>query len=41
MALAVDVDWRQGGVLVIDNVAAAHGRRAFTGSCRVLVAMSH
>ena len=40
LALAVDVDWRQGDVLVIDNVAVAHGRRAFAGSRRVLVAMS-
>ncbi|MGA5823904.1 TauD/TfdA family dioxygenase [Kitasatospora sp. NPDC094028] len=29
-----------GDVLVIDNVAVAHRRRAFTGSRRVLVAMS-
>ncbi|MFJ6656763.1 TauD/TfdA family dioxygenase [Streptomyces sp. NPDC091377] len=37
---AVDVDWRSGDVLLIDNVLLAHGRRPFTGSRRVLVAMS-
>jgi alpha-ketoglutarate-dependent taurine dioxygenase len=40
LALAVDVDWRAGDVLLIDNVAVAHGRRSFTGSRRVLVGMS-
>ncbi|MGW7531799.1 TauD/TfdA family dioxygenase [Amycolatopsis sp. NPDC054798] len=38
--LAVDVQWRLGDVLLIDNVAVAHGRRAYTGSRRILVAMS-
>jgi len=37
---AVDVDWRAGDVLLLDNVLVAHGRRKFTGSRRVLVAMS-
>ncbi|MGW6916285.1 TauD/TfdA family dioxygenase [Kitasatospora sp. NPDC054939] len=37
---AVDVDWRQGDLLLIDNVLVGHGRRPFTGSRRVLVAMS-
>ncbi|TMR20499.1 hypothetical protein ETD86_18705 [Nonomuraea turkmeniaca] len=38
---AVDVDWRTGDVLLIDNVLVAHGRRPFEGTRRVLVAMSH
>ncbi|MEU6895243.1 TauD/TfdA family dioxygenase [Streptomyces sp. NPDC046557] len=37
---AVDVDWRRGDLLLIDNVLVGHGRRPFTGSRRVLVAMS-
>ncbi|MFD4941301.1 TauD/TfdA family dioxygenase [Streptomyces sp. NPDC058239] len=37
---AVDVDWRRGDLLLVDNVAAAHGRRPYTGERRVLVAMS-
>ncbi|MEV7020397.1 TauD/TfdA family dioxygenase [Streptomyces sp. NPDC093991] len=37
--LAVDVDWREGDVLVIDNVLTAHGRRPFEGTRRILVAM--
>ncbi|SOD64428.1 Taurine dioxygenase, alpha-ketoglutarate-dependent [Streptomyces zhaozhouensis] len=37
---AVDVDWRRGDLMLIDNVLVAHGRRPFTGSRRVLVAMS-
>jgi alpha-ketoglutarate-dependent taurine dioxygenase len=40
LAAAVDVDWRAGDLLVIDNVLLAHGRRPFTGPRRVLVAMS-
>jgi alpha-ketoglutarate-dependent taurine dioxygenase len=37
---AVNVDWRAGDVLIIDNVLVAHGRQPFTGPRRVLVAMS-
>ncbi|MEU1516073.1 TauD/TfdA family dioxygenase [Streptomyces sp. NPDC005811] len=37
---AVDVNWRAGDVMVIDNLLLAHGRRPFTGDRRVLVAMS-
>ncbi|MFF8098104.1 TauD/TfdA family dioxygenase [Streptomyces sp. NPDC016675] len=37
---AVDVDWRTGDLLLIDNVLVAHGRRPFTGPRRILVAMS-
>ncbi|MFF2045463.1 TauD/TfdA family dioxygenase [Kitasatospora sp. NPDC058170] len=37
---AVDVDWRDGDLLLIDNILVGHGRRAFTGRRRVLVAMS-
>jgi alpha-ketoglutarate-dependent taurine dioxygenase len=40
LAAAVDVDWHAGDLLLVDNVLAAHGRRPFTGSRRVLVAMS-
>ncbi|MFC8208925.1 MULTISPECIES: TauD/TfdA family dioxygenase [Streptomyces] len=40
LEVAVDVDWRQGDLMVIDNVAVGHGRRPFTGDRRVLVAMS-
>jgi len=38
--LAVDVPWRRGDLLLIDNVLVAHGRRPFEGERRVLVAMS-
>ncbi|MFJ5884185.1 TauD/TfdA family dioxygenase [Kitasatospora cineracea] len=38
---AVDVDWNAGDLLLIDNVLVGHGRRPFTGSRRVLVAMSN
>ncbi|MEU6077198.1 TauD/TfdA family dioxygenase [Micromonospora sp. NPDC047074] len=37
---AIDVDWRVGDLLLIDNVLTAHGRRPYTGDRRVLVAMS-
>ncbi|MFE2107292.1 TauD/TfdA family dioxygenase [Kitasatospora sp. NPDC059463] len=37
---AVDVDWRRGDLMVIDNVLVGHGRRPFTGGRRVLVAMT-
>jgi alpha-ketoglutarate-dependent taurine dioxygenase len=40
LANAVDVDWRPGDVLLIDNVLVGHGRRPFEGKRRVLVAMS-
>ncbi|WP_232430481.1 TauD/TfdA family dioxygenase [Salinispora pacifica] len=40
LAEAVDVDWHQGDLMVIDNVAVGHGRRPFTGPRRILVAMS-
>ncbi|MEU9115313.1 TauD/TfdA family dioxygenase [Streptomyces sp. NPDC048483] len=33
-------DWAGGDVLVIDNIILAHGRRPYSGSRRVLVAMS-
>lgn len=32
--------WRDGDVLLVDNIAVAHGREAFGGSRRVLVAMA-
>jgi alpha-ketoglutarate-dependent taurine dioxygenase len=37
---AVNVDWRVGDLLLIDNLLVGHGRRPFTGHRRVLVAMS-
>jgi alpha-ketoglutarate-dependent taurine dioxygenase len=37
---AVDVEWQYGDMLLIDNVAVAHGRRPFAGSRRILVGMS-
>lgn len=37
---AVDVDWHDGDVLLIDNVLVGHGRRPYTGDRRILVAMS-
>ncbi|MFJ5310265.1 TauD/TfdA family dioxygenase [Streptomyces sp. NPDC088350] len=40
LASAVDVDWRTGDLLLIDNVLVGHGRRPYTGARRVLVAMS-
>ncbi|MEW1749005.1 TauD/TfdA family dioxygenase [Streptomyces angustmyceticus] len=40
MRLAVDVDWQVGDLLLVDNVAVAHGRRTYTGERRILVAMS-
>ncbi|WP_433385375.1 TauD/TfdA family dioxygenase [Micromonospora sp. KLBMP9576] len=40
LAAAVDVDWRVGDLLLIDNILTAHGRRPYTGDRRVLVAMS-
>lgn len=40
LAAAVDVDWRTGDLLLIDNILVGHGRRPFTGQRRILVAMS-
>ncbi|MER6086003.1 TauD/TfdA family dioxygenase [Streptomyces sp. NPDC001833] len=40
LELAVDVAWEEGDVLLVDNLAVAHGRRPFSGSRRVLIAMS-
>jgi alpha-ketoglutarate-dependent taurine dioxygenase len=40
LAGAVDVDWRTGDLMLIDNLLVAHGRRPFTGRRRVLVAMT-
>lgn len=40
LACAVDVNWRAGDLLLIDNLLVGHGRRPFTGPRRVLVAMS-
>lgn len=37
---AVDVDWQDGDLLLIDNVLVGHGRRPYTGNRRILVAMS-
>jgi alpha-ketoglutarate-dependent taurine dioxygenase len=40
LKLAVDVGWQRGDLLLIDNVAVGHGRRAYTGARRILVSMS-
>jgi alpha-ketoglutarate-dependent taurine dioxygenase len=32
--------WQEGDIMVIDNILAMHGRKPFTGSRRVLVAMA-
>jgi hypothetical protein len=40
LSLSCESDWQIGDVLLIDNVAVAHGRRPFTGDRRILVAMS-
>ncbi|MCA2219513.1 TauD/TfdA family dioxygenase [Jidongwangia harbinensis] len=37
---AQDCDWREGDLMLIDNVLVGHGRRSFTGARRILVAMS-
>lgn len=39
-AETVDVEWRDGDVLLVDNVLTAHGRRSYTPPRRVLVAMA-
>ena len=31
--------WRQGDVMMIDNILAMHGRKPYTGSRKVVVAM--
>ncbi|MFE0172220.1 AMP-binding protein [Streptomyces sp. NPDC059002] len=35
------VRWQKGDVLIVDNMAAAHGRMPYQGRRQVLVAMSH
>jgi alpha-ketoglutarate-dependent taurine dioxygenase len=40
LSLSRESGWQVGDVLLIDNVAVAHGRRPFTGDRRILVAMS-
>jgi alpha-ketoglutarate-dependent taurine dioxygenase len=40
LSLSRETAWQDGDVLLIDNVAVAHGRRPFTGDRRILVAMS-
>jgi alpha-ketoglutarate-dependent taurine dioxygenase len=37
---AIDVVWRTGDLVLIDNILVAHGRRPYAGRRRVLVAMS-
>ncbi|WP_328537497.1 TauD/TfdA family dioxygenase [Streptomyces sp. NBC_00344] len=39
LEFAVDVDWHQGDLLLIDNVLVGHGRRSYAGDRRILVAM--
>ncbi|WP_255006149.1 non-ribosomal peptide synthetase [Roseovarius sp. M141] len=39
-AIEVPVHWRQGDLLFVDNVSAAHGRLAYQGSRELLVMMS-
>ena len=38
--LSCSVPWQAGDLLVIDNMLVGHGRRPFTGSRRVVVAMA-
>lgn len=38
--LTVTFDWQKNDVLIIDNFLAAHGRKPFSGSRKILVAMS-
>ncbi|MFF0747390.1 TauD/TfdA family dioxygenase [Streptomyces sp. NPDC004111] len=37
---AVDIEWNRGDLMLLDNVALAHGRRPFTGRRCICVAMS-
>ncbi len=37
----VSFRWRQGDLLMLDNMMIAHGRAPFTGDRKILVAMSH
>jgi alpha-ketoglutarate-dependent taurine dioxygenase len=37
--LTVEVDWRPGDILLVDNTRVMHGRRPFTGERRILVRM--
>jgi alpha-ketoglutarate-dependent taurine dioxygenase len=39
-AASVRFDWQQDDVLVVDNMAAAHGREPFTGPRKIAVAMA-
>ncbi|MFI5836564.1 TauD/TfdA family dioxygenase [Micromonospora sp. NPDC051300] len=39
-AASVRFDWQEGDMLVVDNMAAAHGREPFTGRRRIAVAMA-
>jgi hypothetical protein len=38
---AVQVSWRAGDLLIVDNIKLAHARRAFEGERRVFVSMFH
>ena len=40
-ALAVDLEWQAGDVLVLDNLLVAHARRPYAGRYRVLTATGH
>jgi alpha-ketoglutarate-dependent taurine dioxygenase len=36
----VELPWRQGDILLIDNMLTAHARNPFTGPRKVVVAMA-
>lgn len=38
---AIDLEWRQGDVVVLDNMQFAHGRRKYAGDRRVLASLLH